>query len=168
MLPTMPPPTYCEGRELLILDTGPIRELILCHAVLNFGFEGLRADLTCFKDAEPYDRCSRFIGSFNRRITSASVVSELYYWIRRTETQGQEKLWNRVYDEFHGMKMNEEVIRLVDMDIAMVTRFGPVDVSVLDLAIRHRAELPVVLTLDAELWGQCKKAGVAVRHLREI
>jgi hypothetical protein len=164
----MSPRTYRDERELLILDTGPIRELILYHAVFSFGFEGLRRELRCLTHADPYDRCVDFVASFRRRTTSASVVSELNCWIRKTERQGQERLWNRIYDQFRGMEMNEEVIRLLHMDIQMVARFGPVDVSIIKLAERHRQERPVVLTIDQALCGICKDAGLGVRHLHEI
>src|SRR5271166_863463 len=127
-----------DRHELLILDTGPMRELILGHAVFEFGFERLRRDLTWPTDIEPYNRCSSFIGSFKRRITSASVVSELYYWIRDTEKNGQERLWHRAYEEFRDMGMTEEVIPLAAMDIEMVTRLGPVDASLIELAKRHQ------------------------------
>jgi hypothetical protein len=54
------------------------------------------------------------------------------------------------------------------MDIQMVARFGPVDVSIIKLAERHRQERPVVLTIDQALCGICKDAGLGVRHLHEI
>lgn len=157
-----------DRRELLILDTGPIHELLLHHAVFEFGFERLRPSLRYLVNAASYDRCSRFIGSFKRKTTSASVVAELNYWIRDTEERGRAKLWHRAYDEFRAMEMNEEVIRLVAMDIEMVTRFGPVDASLIELARQHQREHPLVLTVDSKLCGQCLKAGFGVRLLQEL
>ncbi len=124
----------------LILDTGPIRELLLQHAVFDLGFESLRSGLLCLTDQASYSRCSQFIDSFRRRTTSASVVAELSYWIRKTEQHGQEKLWRRAYDEFRAMGMIEEVVPLSTMDIEMVSRFGPVDASLIELARLHQRE----------------------------
>ena len=101
-------------------------------------------------------------------MTSASVVSELNYWIRDTEKHGQEKLWNRVYDEFRAMGMTEEMIPLVAMATEMVARFGPVDASLIELTNRHQSENPVLLTTDTKLCGQCRKAGFGVRLLQEL
>jgi hypothetical protein len=154
--------------ELLILDAGPIRELVLFHAVEKFGFERLRTDLKFVKDPESYGRCDQFIASFRRKTTSASVVGELNHWIRQTERTGQERLWNRVYEEFRDMGMDEEVVRLVNMDIGLVTRFGPVDVSLIELARLHSKHNPIVLTIDHALYGECKQAGLRVRHVREV
>lgn len=153
---------------LLILDTGPIRELLLHHAVFQFRFERLRPELRCLRTPASYARCSQFIGSFNRKTTSASVVSELNHWIRDTEAHGQERLCHRAYEEFRSMQLNEEVIRLVVMDIEMVVRFGPVDASLIELARRHQTEHPLVLTVDSKLCGQCLKAGFSVRLLQEL
>lgn len=157
-----------DKRDLLILDTGPIRELILHHAVFHFGFERLRSSLRWLTTQASYDRCSEFIASFRRKMTSASVVSELDRWIRKTEKYGQERLWHRARDEFRDMDLNEEVVQLIDMNIEMVTRFGPVDASLIELAIRHQSHNPVVLTVDSELCGQCRKAGFGVHLLEEL
>jgi hypothetical protein len=157
-----------DKRDLLILDTGPIRELILHHAVFHFGFEKLRDDLQWLTTQASYSRCSQFIHSFRRRTTSASVVSELNYWIRETDERGQARLWHRAYDEFRGMEVNEEVVPLAAMDIEMVTRFGPVDASLIELARQHQKERPVVLTIDRGVHGQCQKAGFGVRLLQEL
>jgi len=81
---------------------------------------------------------------------------------------GRERLWNQVFDEFRGMRMDEEVVKLLEMDIRSVTAFGPVDVSLMKLAQRYEALSPLVLTIDDPLQRACEKAAVRVRHLREI
>jgi len=157
-----------DRRELLILDTGPIREILLHYAVFDFGFENLRRELRWLPTQASYDSCSEFIASFRRKLTSASVVSQLEYWIRKTEEQGQADLWRRAHEEFRNMEMNEEVVPLATMDVEMVMRFGPVDTSLIELAKRHQGENPVVLTVDQKLCGHCRKAGFGVRLLEEL
>ncbi len=66
------------------------------------------------------------------------------------------------------MGMTEEMIPLVAMDIDMVTRFGPTDASLVELARRHQSEHPVVLTVDRKLCGHCRKVGLGVRLLQEL
>jgi hypothetical protein len=163
-----------DKRELLIFDTGPIREMVTFYAVEQYGFERLRGDLQLIRDPEAYSQCSKFIASFRRKTTSASVVAELNYWIRKTEPTGQERLWNRVYEEFREMGMDEEVVRLLqmvsadEMGLALLTRLGPVDVSLMGLVRRHAGERPLVLTTDGELCKECERAGLRVSHLREV
>ena len=163
-----------DRRELLILDTGPIRELVTFHAVHELGFESLRSELRFISDRECYDRCSRFIASFRRKTTSASVVAELNSWIRETVPKGQFKLWNRVYEEFREMAMDEEVVKLVEMvsaggmGLALLTRLGPVDVSLMGLARLHAREGPLLFTREDPLCGECERAGLHASHLREV
>jgi hypothetical protein len=155
--------------RLLILDSGPIRELVLFHAVSEFRLENLRRSLQYIKDEESYGKCCEFIASFRQMTTtSASVVVELYHWIRKTEPHGQSKLWSRVYDEFQNMGMAEEVVKLLDMDPNFVVRFGPVDGSLLELARRHAAQKPMILTTDSPLYAECKKGGLSVSHINEV
>jgi hypothetical protein len=154
-------------RELLILDTGPIRGLVVFHMVDTFRFESLRADLKYFTHRHSYDRCGRFISTFKRKTTSASVVAELHYWIRNTERTGQGKLWNRVYDEFRQMGMDEEVVPLLKMDPELVTRYGPVDVSIVEIAKTNFQLNTLILTVDDKLHRDLG-AGLQVRHLREF
>ncbi|MGO8787956.1 MAG: hypothetical protein ACLQVL_11330 [Terriglobia bacterium] len=155
-------------RELLILDTGPIRELVLFHAVDHYGFEALRRNLRCIFDRASYIRCTKFIATFHSKTTSAAVVAELNYWIRETERTGQERLWNRVHEEFREMRMDEKVVKLVEMDINLVARFGPMDVSLLEIARRNNNFHPLVLTLDSPLQRECELEGHRVKHLVEL
>jgi hypothetical protein len=163
-----------DKRGLLILDTGPIREMVTFHAVTRYRFERLRGDLQLIRDPESYDQCGEFIASFRRKTTSACVVAELNCWIRSTERPGQQKLWSRVHEEFGEMDMDEEVVKIVEMvsaggmGLALLARLGPVDVSLMGLALRHADKGAVVLTTDDPLCGECERAGLHASHLREV
>jgi len=168
------PSSFKTKERFLILDTGPIREMVTFHAVEEYGFERLRGDLEFIRDTDSYGRCSKFIASFMRKTTSASVVKELDYWIRNTEPIGKERLWSRVAEEFREMRMDEEVVRLVEMasagemGLALLAKLGPVDLSLLRLARHHANEGAHVLTTDGPLCGECERAGLHVSHLRDV
>jgi hypothetical protein len=157
-----------QRRELLVLDTGPIRELVLFHAVHYFRFQSLNSDLKFILRPESYDQWVKFIREFRRKTTSASVVCEINRWIRKTATIGHLKLWKRVYDEFRDMSMDEEVVKLVDMDTHSVARWGPVDVSLLEIAKRQAHLSPVVLTVDLPLYGEGQQAGLRVQLIQDL
>jgi hypothetical protein len=156
-------PFGVRHRDLLILDAGPIRELILFHAIHELGFLSLSPQLSAYFDRLAHQQLSNFLGLFRERTTSASVVAELYRWIRdRTDPSGHRQLWERIYQEFRNMGMNEEVIQLLDMPIGVVAAHGPVDASLLELARRHLSRNPSILTVDAWLAHECRKARVAL------
>jgi hypothetical protein len=153
---------------VLILDTGPIREIVSYYAVHNLRFHTLRPQLIHLVNPDTYENCSTFLSSFRKKTTSASVVAELYYWIRETEPMGHKQLWERVYQEFENMGMDENVVKLLDMQLELVTRYGPVDASLLEIARRNARQKPVILTLDSRLHAECVKAQISSQLLLEV
>jgi hypothetical protein len=164
----MPVPDKRQPREILIFDTGAIRELVLYSAVHRYKFESRRADLRFFRDRDSYDNCGQFIAPFRRKTTSASVVSELAYWIRQTFRGGNDRIWNLVYEEFRGMRMDEEVIQLLEMPIGTVVQFGPTDASLLEMARLHAAHSPGILTIDRKLRAECERAQIRSWHVEDV
>jgi hypothetical protein len=157
-----------DRRSILIVDTGPIWELVLYRAVNELGFLGLKRNLTYFDSVEAYENCGSFLSSFGRKTTSASVVAELYHQIRDTESGGHLHLWKQVYEEFENMGMEENVVKLLDMDPDLVTKYGPTDVSLLEIARRNVNQKPVILTLDTKLRSECVKAQIRSDLLIEV
>lgn len=161
-------PDSAGRQDTVIIDTGPIRELITYHAVYGFGFDSLRPELKNIVSAESYESCGRFLTSFRQRITSASVVAELYYWIRDTDRTGQKRLWQRAREEFENMGMEENVVPFLDMDLDLVAKYGPTDVSLIEIARQKLPQKPVILTVDSHLYSECWKAQISSSLLREV
>jgi hypothetical protein len=109
-----------------------------------------------------------FLSSFKRKTTSASVVAELYNFIRGTLPAGQRQLWKQVYEEFENMDMDEDIVKLLGMDADLVTKYGPTDVSLLEIARRNLTQRPVILTLDSLFHAECKKAQISSELLIEV
>jgi hypothetical protein len=154
-------------RSVLILDTGPIRELVAYQAVYQFRFDTLRRELRHLNSAKSYRSCSEFLASFQRKMTSVSVVTELGRWIRDTRPKGQVRLWERVREEFENMGMDESAVKLLDMDIELVAKYGPTDVSLLEIAHRNAQQRPAILTLDGRLEAECRRTQISSFSLRD-
>jgi hypothetical protein len=157
-----------DRRRILIVDTGPIWELVLYHAVNELGFVRLKGSLKHFHSPEDYENCGSFLSGFAKKTTSASVVAELYRRIRDTERMGHARLWRQVYEEFENMGMGEEVVRLLDMEPDLVAKHGPTDVSLIEIARRNLNQRPVILTLDGKLYSECLKAQIRSDLLIEV
>lgn len=158
-----------QERQLLILDVGPIREFITYQVVILDRLEHLRRELQFFRDESAILKYDRFLGSFKRRMTSPSVVAQLEDWVRERRNELSRRiLWKRISEEFKERAVVEEGVPLVEMDIDLLARFGAVDVSLLQLARRHAAEQPVILTVDDELTGYCAKRGARARHIVDV
>ncbi|HWZ43152.1 MAG TPA: hypothetical protein VNW97_06730 [Candidatus Saccharimonadales bacterium] len=154
--------------QIVVLDTGPIRELITYRAVHDLGFASLRAQLQFFSAPSAYSKFTKFLSSYRRKVTSPSVVVELYHWIRKTDRTGHNRLWSLVHDEFKGMGMEEDLVTLLEMPLDLVARCGPADISLLILAQRHLPSQPMVVTIEAELAAECFRARINAIQIQEI
>jgi hypothetical protein len=66
------------------------------------------------------------------------------------------------------MRMDEKVVKLLQMDISLVARSGPVDVSILEIAKMNIDLSPLVLTVERDLHDECARAGLRVKYLIEL
>lgn len=154
--------------RLLILDTGPLWELLLFQAVHQLKFQSLRGELRYLLDEERFFRFSTFTSKFQHKTTTPSVVAELSFKVLRTDRDGQIRMWSRLRDEFVNMKMDEEMVRFVEMPLTLVSKCGAVDCSVFELGRRYSKIRPQILTIDEELRTECRRAGLQALHLSEI
>jgi hypothetical protein len=154
--------------QMVVLDTGPIRELITYRAVHDLGFARLRAQLQFLSEQSAHSKFIKFLSSYRTKVTSPSVVVELYHWIRKTDRTGHNRLWSLVHDEFKGMEMKEDLVALLEMPLDLVTRCGPADISLLILAQRHLPLDPMVVTIETELAAECSRARINAIRVQDI
>src|SRR5271156_4503790 len=146
-------------RNVLIFDTGPLRELILYEAVHTLGVKRLAPDLLHLRSDTDRNRLSQFISGFQNRTTTPQVVAEISSWVQRTDSQGRANIWAVVYREFQGMGMDERLIKLLEMPRDLVAELGAVDTSVLNLGLSFDPGAPLVLSIDRSLIKKCKQSG---------
>jgi hypothetical protein len=156
------------GPQVLIFDTGPLRELVLYSAVHTLKFDTLKGQLRHLRTASSYQRLTEFIASFGKKTTTPHVVAEISSKIIRTERKGQSAIWGLIYTEFSSMGMDEGVLKLLEMPQDLVADIGAVDVSVLELGLTFRAHKSLVISIDDALIAECKRAGVAAQNLWEV
>lgn len=157
-----------SGPRILIFDTGPILELIIYSAARNHGFQSLRRKLRFLNSYSKYQNFTDFVGTFHRRMTTPHVVSEISFWIARNLDKGQSDVWSLVYRNFEAMGMDEELLKLLEMPRKLVVSFGAVDISVFELAKKHKQGNPLVLSIDGALIAECRRAGLKAMHLCEV
>jgi hypothetical protein len=157
-----------DGKKLLLIDTGPLRELINFQVVFTLGFDALRRHLQIVTERLPYERLGQYIGSFQNKSTTPSVILELDHWVRKTDRSGRKQIWSLIYSEFQRMGMAEQTVKLLDMPVDLVARCGPTDVGLLTLAQQQFASNPVVLTIDRELRTECFNANIRVVQMHDV
>ncbi len=157
-----------DGWQILIMDTGPLWELVLYSAVHELGFIRLKPELKHLRDRASYQRLSAFIARFQRKTTSSYVVAEISAWVKRTEKSGHANIWRLVYDEFASMGMEESVLKLLELPFQIVADKGAVDASVLELGLRFANQRPKVLTIDSPLLAECNRNGLSAIDLWQV
>jgi hypothetical protein len=158
-----------SGQQVLIFDTGPLLELVLYSAVHELRFETLKGELRYLQNDSYYRRLSGFVASFPKKTTTPHVVAEISSWIiRKTERKGQSAVWGLVYREFSSMRMDEGILKLLEMPQELVADIGAVDTSVLKLASSFGKIKPTVLSIDSALIAECNRAGVSAKDLWEV
>jgi|SRR5579864_4482293 len=165
----MPADPVISGQQVLIFDTGPLLELVLYSAVHDLQLGLLKGQLQFLKNVSSYQKVSEFVASFPKKTTTPHVVAEISSWIiRKTERKGQSAIWGLVYREFSSMRMDESLLKLLEMPQELVADIGAVDVSVLKLASSFGKTKPIVLSIDSTLIAECKRAGVNAKDLWEV
>ncbi len=154
--------------EILLLDTGPLRELILYAAVENLGFASQGRNLQFLQSEGHYKNLATFISNFKERLTTPHVISEISTWIVRTFDSGRSDIWRSVFDEFRRMRMNEETYELLNMPVELVAQIGAADVGLVKIASRLGPRAPTVLSIDSALIAKCKDEGLQAVHLWEV
>lgn len=164
----MPANPAFSGPQVLVFDTGPLWELVLYSAVHELRFERLKGELRHLQNNSYYERLGAFIASFPSKTTTPHVVAEISSWITRTEPKGQSAIWGLTFREFWSMRMDESIVKLLEMPQELVADIGAVDTSVLKLASSFGEKKSVVLSVDGSLVAECRRAGVDAKDLWEV
>ncbi len=153
--------------KTLILDTGPLWELILHRAMEERFHQGLKVQF--LREKIHYDRLATFLDEFSKKMTTPHVVAEISGHIKRGIDRRKEDFWRIVFEEFKGMHMDENLIKLLDMrERVLEVEQDAVDASVLQLGLNLRDENPTVFTVDVPLAGRCKSARLHAIHISEV
>lgn len=154
--------------QVLVFDTGPLWELVLYSAVHTLRFESLRSGLNHLRADASYQRLTQFVASFQTKTTTPHVIAEISSKIVRTEQKGRLAIWGIVYTEFSSMRMDEGVIKLLEMPQNLVADIGAADASVLKLGLSFGPRKSLIVSTDGPLIAECKRAGVYARDLWEV
>ncbi len=156
-----------------VLDTGPLLEFFILRYQAETGtrwwerrcqFHSLTTQLHR-KAFEEFLRLHR-----GQLTTSPGVIAELQSHLRTAEKlylggkgDFRKRVWRIVVTEFRELDMAEDLVRILEMDIALVFDFGPVDAGLMELVRRcwRDGVRTTLLTGDRPLVNQCKKAQIS-------
>jgi rRNA-processing protein FCF1 len=115
-------------------------------------------------------RFKDFVVRHRTVLTTPGVVAEIQGHQRRRLRGEQGGFWALARRQFHELRIDEEAVRLGEMEEGDLTNQGPVDASVLELARRRLVQYRrvAVLTADEPLWERCRNQQIPACWIHEI
>jgi len=154
--------------QVLIIDTGPLWELVLYSAVHELGFTRLSSDIVHLRDRDAFQKLTEFIARFRTRTTSPHVVAEISRHLQTTQKKGHLNLWEITCRQFSAMGLDEKLVKLLEMPSELLGQFGAVDTGLLQLGINVISAKPCLLTTDAPLLAEFYRSKLPGIHLQSI
>jgi hypothetical protein len=157
-------------QRVLIFDTGPLWEYILCVAVDQRRFTSLGQERRFVRKPTQFDRLRSFISNYPTRVTTAHVVAEISHRIRNTKRKEREqfRIWETVHGVFHDLKIAERLVLLSEMDRQLVGRLGAIDAGLLQLGQRYTTTRKKIFLEDERFAAECFKAKLSAVVLSNL
>lgn len=147
----------------VVVDTGPLYEFLLLRFIDRTGFESFKKYLSYVtSDAEKQDVLKDCFLRFHNILTTPGVISEINAHIGKeskgpklkTYSKEFKNFWAQTIEYFIEKNVQEEIIRLIEQNQILTVNHGPVDTSIIDLALRQSA---IVFTSDMKLYSEYYK-----------
>jgi hypothetical protein len=148
--------------RVLIFDTGPLWEYILCVAVDQRRLTSLGEERRFVRKPAQFDRLRSFIYRYPTRATTAHVVAEISHRIRNTKQKERERfrLWETVHGVFRDLMIGEKLVLLSEMDRQIVGRLGAIDAGLIQLGQRYTTSRKKMFIEDKHFAAECYKANL--------
>lgn len=153
-----------------IVDTGPLFDFLLWR----------------FSDSIKNPRLSeagRYLKSYSDKrslqwyftvakpiITCPQVIAEIHRHAQENKLRGLylERFWRFAQSELKNLGLDENLIKLADMDSEILSALGPTNTALLQMACNSPDLSRPILTEDFRLAGQCRKREVSVLNIAQI
>jgi|SRR5579864_4336296 len=149
-----------SAQRVLIFDTGPLWEYILCVAVEKRSLTSLGQQRHFVRKPAQFDKLQYFISEYPTRATTAHVVAEISHRIRNTKQKERERfrLWETVHSVFRELMIVEKLVLLSEMDRQIVGRLGAIDAGLIQLGQRYATSRKKIFIEDKHFAAECFKA----------
>ena len=149
-----------------IVDTGPLFDFLLWRFSESSRIPNLFSKLIYLTN-DPYKKSVQWYFAVAKPITTCpQVIAEIH---RHAEKQLRgvylRNFWVFAQKELIELGLNEELVKLVEMDSDTLSSFGPADTALLRIATDLNRP---VFTAEGKLAGLCRKKEVSVLGIADI
>lgn len=165
-----------------LLDTGPVFDYVLARFSEDTGRSDLLNDVRFLNTSARLAAFKRFLLDHSPSITVGSVVAEVNHVFRRhrqeakklKKSHGLKKadgapFWRLLTAEYVALTINEELLRVVELNVDVLDTLGPTDSAVVTLALRYLSQHRdvAVLTGDRRLYRRCRSMQVPAEYMEQ-
>ena len=161
----------------IILDTGPLLDLLLCRFWSEQGRPIDENRLICRKQFHiGPEQLSMFLGRYQSIIVVPGVFvevgrlarDELGYAAGQFRKLPLALFWRVAIRELRQMGIEERWTSFLSLDQTLVEELGPTDTALIRCSQETGEERVPILTHDQHLHGKCKKRQISCLHTSEI
>ncbi len=145
-----------------IVDTNLLFDFLLWRFSDSLKILPLLAELKYLK-AAPYRASLQWYFKIAKPITTCpEVIAEIHGHAERTPGLQLKNFWKFAQSELAELGLNEELIKVVDMDADILSTLGPTDTALLRLGMLYQTQKQPILTEDTKLAGHCRKRELSI------
>ncbi len=161
-------PARVEIPKSPVIDTNVLFDFLVWRFSVSFSLPEIASELRHLRTADQRDAVAWYLSWAKPIITSPEVIAELHGRVTRDKKLRQPRLgsfWTFAQQELRQLELDEELMKLLEMQPATLAHFGPTDTGVLGIAARDRRP---VLTEDGKLRSRCLEEQIKVVSVDEI
>ena len=161
-------PPWTEIPKRPVIDSGPLFESLLWRFSESFDQPDLISRPQYLKTSDDRAALAWYLPLAKPIVTSPEVIAEIHGRVTREARLRQPRLgdfWKFSQKELSQLGLAEELVKLVEMEPEILSRFGPTDTSLIRLGSQFRRP---VLTEDGPLGARCKQERLEVLTTSDI
>lgn len=151
-----------------IVDTGPLFDFLWLRYCEDYHRRDLLSGLRYLTSSDLREAIRWYFGIAKPILTCPQVIAEVHnHAMKRLGNDKLQEFWKIAHKELIELELDEDLVRLLEMDSEILCTFGPTDTALISMAVRRQMSHPV-LTMDGKVIGHCRRKEIKVLSLGEI
>lgn len=151
-----------------IVDTGPLFDFVWLRYCEKRSKSYKPIDFLYLSSTLSREAVSWYFRIAKPLVTCPQVIAEMHnHAIKRLRDDKLREFWKVAQMELIELGLDEDLVKLVEMDSDILCSFGPADTALIHIAIRRQTSCSI-FTTDGKLAGHCIDKQIKVLSLGEI
>lgn len=151
-----------------IVDTGPLFDFLwlrYCEAIHRPILSG---EFLYLRDGFSREATRWYFSIARPLLTCPQVMMEVHYHARKLTKNRIGDFWKVAQRELTGLGLDENLVKLIQMDSQTLCSFGPADTALIHMACKQGEMSSSILTEDGKLSGHCRQKRIHALSVGEV